>query len=218
MKLIQEQVKRLLDRNALVLAGFALLGIIMSSTVDASAHSEVGLLVTLMKQEELLILFIVIVTELAKSSVIQDKQSKRMEFLLANGVRPRQLIGQYTSSLYLTTLVLLLPALMVYVISAFFQQEKGLLAWLGVTLFIVGLLDTLLVVYYILYTVNLNKLNGIQMKAILFSILLMMISFALYQYYPMIECYLGIKLVILTLAILIISRLTTTERIVRSYY
>ncbi|MDK6689806.1 hypothetical protein QP246_10260, partial [Aerococcus urinae] len=96
-------------------------------------------------------------------------------------VRPRQLIGQYTSSLYLTTLVLLLPALMVYVISAFFQQEKGLLAWLGVTLFIVGLLDTLLVVYYILYTVNLNKLNGIQMKAILFSILLMMISFALYQ-------------------------------------
>lgn len=87
MKLIQEQIKTLLDRNALVLAGFALLGSIMSSTIAVSTNSEGGSLIALMEQEGFLILFIVIVTELAKSSVIQDKQSKRMEFLLANGVR-----------------------------------------------------------------------------------------------------------------------------------
>lgn len=215
MKLIQEQVKTLLDRNALILAAFAFLGVWLSSSIQASPHDSMAML---MKIEGLLFLFMVIVTELSKSLIIRDKQSKRMEFMLANGVGQQTLVKQYVSTLFMTSFLLLIPTLGVYVFSAFVQANLALVIWSGVSFLLIGPLACLWVTDYILYTENLNRLNGIQMKTIMFMLLLMIVSFIIYRSIPMIELYLGIKVMILGIATLILSHRTTTERIVRSYY
>ena len=215
MRLVQEQIKTLLDRNSFILAGFAFLGVLLSSSIQAPSHDSVAML---MKIDGFLLLFMVIVTELSKSLIIRDKQSKRMEFMLANGVGQQDLVKQYVSTLFLTSFVLLIPALVVYFFSALIQNNLALVLWIGVSLFLIGPLACLWVTDYILYTEDLNRLIGIQMKSIAFMIILMFVSFVIYHSIPMIELYLGIKVIILGIATLILSHLTTTERIVRSYY
>ncbi|MGX7092375.1 hypothetical protein [Hutsoniella sourekii] len=215
MRLLQEQVKTLMDRNAFVLAGFAFLGIWLSSSIKATPNDSIAML---MKIEGLLLLFMVIMTELSKSSIIRDKQSKRMEFMLANGVGQQELVKQYVSTLYLSSFLLLIPALTIYVFSALVQNNIVMVLWAGVSLLIPGPLACLWISYYILYTEDLNRLNGIQMKAIAFNLFLMIVSLVIYHSVPVIELYLGIKVILLGIATLILSHRITTERIVRSYY
>ncbi|RLK63909.1 hypothetical protein D3H64_01825 [Atopobacter sp. AH10] len=215
MKLIQSQINSLLDRNAFVLAGFAFLGVWLSSSIQAPPHDPMAML---MKIEGLILLFMVIVTELSKSLIIRDKQSKRTEFMLANGVDQQTLVKQYVSTLFLTSFLLLIPALGVYVFSALIQNNLTMILWFGASFLILAPLACLWVTYYILYTEDLNRLNGIQMKAIAFILFLMIVSFIIYHSIPMIELYLGIKVIMMGIATLILNHLTTTERIVRSYY
>ena len=149
MRLIQEQVKTLLDQNSFILAGFAFLGVLLSSSIQVPSSDLVAML---MKIDGLLLLFMVIVTELSKSLIIRDKQSKRMEFMLANGVGQQDLVKQYVLTLFLTSFLLFIPALVVYFFSALIQGNLALVLWIGVSLLLIGSLACLWVTDYILYT------------------------------------------------------------------
>lgn len=80
------------------------------------------------------------------------------------------------------------------------------------------ILYTILIVYLILFTRNMNRVNGLQITMIIFSIIMNLIAIELYRLTNMIELYLIVKVCILMLCIGYLSIKTNGERIVVSYY
>ena len=70
----------------------------------------------------------------------------------------------------------------------------------------------------ILYTVNMNKINGLQIRLLVLMLGILGLSFFLYQRTSMVELYLLSKFLILGALVVFLGRKTSKERIVVSYY
>lgn len=211
LNLVREDLKKLLDKNAILMAFMALIFTFISSFVGGNEENSKALF-ELMKIEGILILFLMFLTELAKSTLVNDKISKKIEFILANGVNKWILIKKYIISLFVAVCIILTPSLIV----SFLNINVTILLILNFV--ISSILYTGLVVLIILYTVNMNKINGLQIQLLILSILIIGLCFTLYNFLNVLELYLICKFFILTSILASLGINTKNERIVVSYY
>ena len=209
MILVINDLKKLLDKNALLMSLMALICSFM-----ALYFNDVGSqgFIDIIKIDGILILFLMFGVELAKNTLVSDKISKKLEFLLANGLSIKKILGKYLFSIYLGTLIIVLPSLILNLVNL------DLSLTIGINLITSSFLYTLIIVLIILDTRNMNKVNSLQIRLIGLSLLVMIASILVYNFTNSLAFYLLTKLLILGSIIIILGINTNKERIVVSYY
>lgn len=212
MKLVINDLRKLLDKNALLMALMALFCSFMSLFLGDGGGPEANKIIDIIKIDGILILFVIFGSELAKSTIGADKISKRIEFLLANGFSIGKILVNYLLSIYLGTLIIVLPSLILNLL------KIGISSGVLLNFLLTSLVYTTIIVLLILHTTNMNKINSLQIRLIGLSIEIIMISLVVYKLTNMIELYLISKILILSLIIVFLYKKTNKERIVVSYY
>lgn len=207
LKLIGLDLKKSLDKNALLMGFFGLV-----FTYLSSFSLEEGNLARLMGTEGLAILFLIFTLEFSKGTLQEDKARKKIEFVFANGLGINFLVIKYFGAIYLASLITLLPALI-------FFAFKTRIHILEIFNFILtsGLYTNFLILK-ILNTGNMNKMAGIQNKIILLGILILMVSINIYIFTSMIKLYLISKFLILFAINIFVALRTNKERIGVTYF
>ena len=212
MNLIISDLRKLLDKNALLMALMALFCSFMALFLGDGGGPETNIVTDIIKIDGILILFVIFGAELAKNTIGADKISKRIEFLLANGLSIGKILINYLLSIYLGTLIIVLPSLILNLL------KIGISSGVLLNFLLTSMLYTTIIVLLILHTTNMNKINSLQIRLIGLSIGIMMISLVVYKLTNMIELYLISKILILSLIIVFLYKKTNKERIVVSYY
>lgn len=211
IELLKEDLKRLLDKNAIFMSFLAVIFNIATYFVGAKEGARSGF-GSIFRTEGIVIIFLIYVLEFAKVTLTMDKITKKIEFLLANGVKNDLIISKYILSLYFATFIVLLPTFII----TFINLKIELILILNLALS--SILYTILIVYLILFTRNMNRINGLQITMINFSIIINLIAIEVYRLTDMVELYLIVKICILLTCIGYLSIKTSGERIVVSYY
>lgn len=211
IELLKEDLKRLLDKNTIFMSFLAVIFNIATYFVGAKEGARSGF-GSIFRTEGIVIIFLIYVLEFAKVTLTMDKITKKIEFLLANGVKNDLIISKYILSLYFATFIVLIPTFIITFINV--KIELVLI----LNLVFSSILFTILIVYLILFTRNMNRINGLQITMIIFSIVINLIAIEAYRLANMVELYLIVKVCILMLCIGYLSIKTSGERIVVSYY
>lgn len=212
MKLVINDLRKLLDKNALLMSLMALIFSFMALFFADGGSQEINKVMNIVKIDGILILFVMFGVELAKNTLVSDKISKKLEFLLANGLSIKKILIKYLFSIYLGTLIIVLPSLILNLL----KFESSLIIILN--LLVSSFLYTLIIVLIILDTRNMNKVNSLQIRLIGLSLLVMIASILVYNFTNSLFCYLITKLLILGSIIIFLGINTNKERIVVSYY
>ena len=212
MILVINDLRKLLDKNALLMSLMALICSFMALFFADGGSQEINKVIDIIKIDGILILFVMFGVELAKNTLVSDKISKKLEFLLANGLSIKKILVKYLFSLYLGTLIIVLPSLILNLV----KLDLSLI--IGLNLIISSFLDTLIIVLIILCTRNMNKVNSLQIRLIGLSLVIMIISSLVYNFTNSLTFYLITKFIILGSVIIILGINTNKERIVVSYY
>lgn len=208
LKLIGLDLKKSLDKNALLMGFFGLVFTYLSSFFLEEGRK----LSRLMGTEGLALLFLIFALEFSKGTLQEDKARKKIEFVLANGVGIKFLVIKYFGAIYLSSLITLLPAILLFS----FKTRISVLEILNFLL--TASLYTNFLILKILNTVNMNKMAGIQNKIILLGILILMVSINIYIFTSMIKLYLISKfLILISINIFVVLR-TNKERIGVTYF
>ncbi|MFR8744875.1 MAG: hypothetical protein ACLVEW_06585 [Peptoniphilus sp.] len=208
LKLIGLDLKKSLDKNALLMGFFGLVFTYLSSF---SLEKDTSLS-RLMGTEGLAILFLIFALEFSKGTLQEDKARKKIEFVLANGLGIKFLVIKYFGAIYLASLLTLLPAFIFFV----FKTRIGVFEIFNFLL--TSGLYTIFLILKILNTVNMNKMAGIQNKIILLGILILMVSINIYIFTSMIKLYLISKFLILIAINIFVALRTNKERIGVTYF
>lgn len=208
LKLIGLDLKKSLDKNALLMGFFGLVFTYLSSFSLEEGTS----LSRLMGTEGLALLFLIFALEFSKGTLQEDKARKKIEFVLANGLGIKFLVIKYFGAIYLASLITLLPALIFFV----FKTRIGVLEILNFLL--TSGLYTNFLILKILNTGNMNKMAEIQNKIILLGVLILMVSINIYIFTSMIKLYLISKFLILFAINIFVALRTNKERIGVTYF
>ena len=211
LDLIKNDVEKIIDKNALLMALMAFIFTLIPVLVGQSTINN-EIIMQILKSDGLVMLFIIFALELAKSTIVNDKISKRIEFILANGVSKNKIIINYIASLYFSTLIILAPSI---VLSLY---TMSLSIYLIFNILLTSLIYTLLVVYTILYITNMNKINKLQIILPFVHIIIIAISYIAYRLYGSFELYFIIKGLFLIGLLTFLGINTKNERIVITYY
>lgn len=211
IELLKEDLKRLLDKNTIFMSFLAVIFNIATYFVGAKEGARSGF-GSIFRTEGIVIIFLIYVLEFAKVTLTMDKITKKIEFLLANGVKNDLIISKYILSLYFATFIVLIPTFIITFINV--KIELVLI----LNLVFSSILFTVLIVYLILFTRNMNRVNGLKISMIIFSIVINLIAIEVYRITNVVELYLIVKVCILVLCIGYLSIKTSGERIVVSYY
>ncbi len=212
MKLVINDLRKLLDKNAALMSLMALICSFMALYFGDGGSQEINKVMNIVKIDGILILFVMFGVELSKNTLVDDKISKKLEFLLANGLSIKKILIKYLFSIYLGTLIIVLPSLILNLL----KFESSLIIILN--LLVSSFLYTLIIVLIILDTRNMNKVNSLQISLIGLSLLVMIASILVYNFTNSLEFYLITKFFILGSVIIILGINTNKERIVVSYY
>ena len=208
LKLIGLNLKKTMDKNALLMSFFALVFTIISSL---SLEKDTNLS-RLMGTEGLALLFLIFALEFSKGILQEDKIRKKIEFFLSNGVGIKFLVIKYFGAIYLASFLTLLPSLIFFA----FKTKIGVLEIFNFLL-TAGLYTNFLILK-ILNTENMNKMAGIQNKIILPGALILVISTNIYIFTSVIELYLISKFLILIVINIFMVLRTNKERIGVTYF
>ena len=206
MILVINDLRKLLDKNAALICSF------MALFFGDGGSQEINKVMNIVKIDGILILFVMFGVELAKNTLVSDKISKKLEFLLANGLSIKKILIKYLFSIHLGTLIIVLPSLILNLL----KFESSLIIILN--LLVSSFLYTLIIVLIILDTRNMNKVNSLQIRLIGLSLVVMISSYLVYNFTNSLPGYLITKLLILGSIIIILGINTNKERIVVSYY
>lgn len=211
LDLIKNDIEKILDKNALLMALMAFIFTLIPALIGESAINN-EMIMQILKSDGLVMMFIIFAIELAKSTIVNDKISKRIEFILANGVSKDKIIINYIASLYFSTLIILAPSIVlsIYTIS--------LSIYLIFNTLITSLIYTLLIIYTILYITNMNKINSLQISLAILHIIILSVSYITYIFTNILALYFIIKALILTVLIVLLGINTKNERILTTYY
>lgn len=208
LKLIGLDLKKILDRNALLMSFFGLIFTLLSREALEKNTS----LSRLMGLEGLALLFLVFALEFSKGTLQEDKARKKLEFVLANGVSIKFLLEKYFGTLFFSSLITLLPSLIFFV----FKTRIGVLETLNFLL-TAGLYTSFLILK-ILNTENMNKMAGLQKKTFFLGGLVLIVSTNIYIFTSVIKLYLISKFLILIFANIFVAIKTSKERIAVTYF
>lgn len=209
MKLVINDLRKLLDKNSALMSLMALICSFMALYFNDGGSQGV---IDTIKIDGILILFVMFGVELAKNTLVSDKISKKLEFLLANGLSIKKILIKYFFSIYLGTLIIVLPSLILNLL----KFESSLIIILN--LLVSSFIYTLIIVLIILDTRNMNKVNSLQIRLIGLSLVVMISFYLVYNFTNSLPGYLITKLLILGSVIIILGINTNKERIVVSYY
>jgi len=212
MKLVINDLRKLLDKNALLMSLMALICSFMALFFADGGSQEINKVIDTIKIDGILILFVMFGVELAKNTLVDDKISKKLEFLLANGLSIKKILAKYLFSIYLGALIIVLPSLVLNLV------KLDLSLTIGINLIISSFLYTLIIVFVILNTRNMNKINSLQIRLIGLSLAIMITSAIVYNFTNSFTFYFLTKFIILASIIIFLGININKERIVISYY
>lgn len=211
LDLIKNDIGKILDKNALLMAFMAFIFTLIPALIGESANNN-EMIMQILKSDGLVMMFIIFAIELAKSTIVNDKISKRIEFILANGVSKDKIIINYIASLYFSTLIILAPSIVLSI------YKISLSIYLIFNTLITSLIYTLLIIYTILYITNMNKINSLQISLAILHIIILSASYITYIFTNILALYFIIKALILTVLIVLLGINTKNERILTTYY
>ena len=211
LDLIKNDIEKILDKNALIMAFMAFIFTLIPALIGESAINN-EMIMQILKSDGLVMMIIIFAIELAKSTIANDKISKRTEFILANGVSKNKIIINYIASLYYSTLIILAPSI---VLSLY---TMSLSIYLIFNTLITSLIYTLLIIYTILYITNMNKINSLQISLAILHIIILSASYITYIFTNILALYFIIKALILIVLIVLLGINTKNERILTTYY
>lgn len=212
MKLVINDLRKLLDKNALLMSLMALICSFMALFFADGGSQEINKVMNIVEIDGILILFVMFGVELAKNTLVSDKISKKLEFLLANGLSIKKILAKYLFSIYLGALIIVLPSLVLNLV------KLDLSVTIGINLIISSFLYTLIIVFVILNTRNMNKINSLQIRLIGLSLAIMITSAIVYNFTNSFTFYFLTKFIILASIIIFLGININKERIVISYY
>ncbi|MEQ3346498.1 hypothetical protein [Peptoniphilus senegalensis] len=208
LKLINIDLKKILDKNAVLMAFFALVFSLLSN-FSINSMKEVS---KIMRVEGISLLFLIFSLEFSKETLQEDKARKKLEFLLANGVSIKFLLEKYFGTLFFASFITLLPSLIFFA----FKTKIEVLEILNF-LVTAGLYTSFLILK-ILNTENMNKMAGIQKKIFFLGGLVLIVSTNIYIFTSVIKLYLISKFLILIFANIFVAINTSKERIGVTYF
>lgn len=211
LDLIKNDIEKILDKNALLMALMAFIFTLIPALIGESTINN-EMIMQILKSDGLVMMFIIFAIELAKSTIVNDKISKRIEFILANGVSKNKIIINYIASLYFSTLIILAPSIVLSI------YTMSLSIYLIFNTLITGLIYTLLIIYTILYITNMNKINRLQISLAILHIIILSASYITYMFTNILALYFIIKALILIALIVLLGINTKNERILTTYY
>ena len=211
LDLIKNDIEKILDKNALLMAVMAFIFTLIPALIGESAINN-EMIMQILKSDGLVMMFIIFAIELAKSTIVNDKISKRIEFILANGVSKNKIIINYIASLYFSTLIILAPSIVLSI------YTMSLSIYLIFNTLITSLIYTLLIIYTILYITNMNKINSLQISLAILHIIILSASYITYMFTNILALYFIIKALILIALIVLLGINTKNERILTTYY
>ncbi|WP_058260414.1 hypothetical protein [Fenollaria timonensis] len=211
LDLIKNDIEKNLDKNALLMALMAFIFTLIPVLVGQSTINN-EIIMQILKSDSLVMLFIIFALELAKSTIVNDKISKRIEFILANGVSKNKIIINYIASLYFSTLIILAPSIVLS------MYTMSLSIYLIFNMLITSLIYTLLIIYTILFITNMNKINRLQINFAVLHIIILSVSYITYIFTNVLALYFIIKALILIVFLILLGINTKNERIVTTYY
>lgn len=211
LNLIKNDIEKNLDKNAILMVLMAFIFTLIPVLVGESAINN-EIIIQILKSDGFLMLYIIFAIELAKSTIVNDKISKRIEFILANGVSKNKIIINYIASLYFSTLIILAPSIVLS------MYTMSLSIYLIFNILITSLIYTLLIIYTILFITNMNKINRLQINFAVLHIIILSVSYITYIFTNVLALYFIIKALILIVLLVLLGINTKNERIVTTYY
>lgn len=211
LNLIKNDIEKNLDKNAILMALMAFIFTLIPVLVGESAINN-EIIIQILKSDGFLMLYIIFAIELAKSTIVNDKISKRIEFILANGVSKNKIIINYIASLYFSTLIILAPSIVLS------MYTMSLSIYLIFNMLITSLIYTLLIIYTILFITNMNNINRLQINFAVLHIIILSVSYITYIFTNVLALYFIIKALILIVFLILLGINTKNERIVTTYY
>lgn len=211
LDLIKNDIEKILDKNALLMAIMAFIFTLIPALIGESTINN-EMIMQILKSDGLVMMFIIFAIELAKSTIVNDKISKRIEFILANGVSKNKIIINYIASLYFSTFIILAPSIVLSI------YTMSLSIYLIFSTLITSLIYTILIIYTILFITNMNKINRLQISLAVLHIIILSVSYITYMFTNILALYFIIKALILIVLIVLLGINTKNERILTTYY
>lgn len=158
-------------------------------------------------------LYIIFACELSKDLLQMEKITRRIEWLIANGTRLQSILINHTVSLWISTLLLLMPLLGITIYKIGSPDVAQILDFFTFTL-----LSSIIINAVILVIRDMNKYKGISLRISVFYFFILIIESMFYSWSNNFILTVIIKYVISLCVSVFVLRMSTKERIVMAYY
>lgn len=158
-------------------------------------------------------LYIIFACELSKDLLQMEKITRRIEWLIANGTRLQSILINHTVSLWISTLLLLMPLLGITIYKIGSPDVAQILDFFTFTL-----LSSIIINAVILVIRDMNKYKGIALRISVFYFFILIIESMFYSWSNNFILTVIIKYVISLCVSVFVLRMATKERIVMAYY
>ena len=158
-------------------------------------------------------LYIIFACELSKDLLQMEKITRRIEWLIANGTRLQSILINHTVSLWISTLLLLMPLLGITIYKIGSPDVAQILDFFTFTLF-----SSIIINAVILVIRDMNKYKGISLRISVFYFFILIIESMFYSWSNNFILTVIIKYVISLCVSVFVLRMATKERIVMAYY
>ena len=158
-------------------------------------------------------LYIIFACELSKDLLQMEKITRRIEWLIANGTRLQSILINHTVSLWISTLLLLMPLLGITIYKIGSPDVAQILDF-----FTLILLHIININAVILVIRDMNKYKGISLRISVFYFFILIIESMFYSWSNNFILTVIIKYVISLCVSVFVLRMATKERIVMAYY
>lgn len=158
-------------------------------------------------------LYIIFACELSKDLLQMEKITRRIEWLIANGTRIQSILINHTVSLWISTLLLLMPLLGITIYKIGSPDVAQILDFFTFTL-----LSSIIINAVILVIRDMNKYKGISLRISVFYFFILIIESMFYSWSNNFILTVIIKYVISLCVSVFVLRMATKERIVMAYY
>ena len=158
-------------------------------------------------------LYIIFACELSKDLLQMEKITRRIEWLIANGTRLQSILINHTVSLWISTLLLLMPLLGITIYKIGSPDVAQILDFFTFTL-----LSSIIINAVILGIRDMNKYKGISLRISVFYFFILIIESMFYSWSNNFILTVIIKYVISLCVSVFVLRMATKERIVMAYY
>ena len=158
-------------------------------------------------------IYIIFACELSKDLLQMEKITRRIEWLIANGTRLQSILINHTVSLWISTLLLLMPLLGITIYKIGSPDVAQILDFFTFTL-----LSSIIINAVILVIRDMNKYKGISLRISVFYFFILIIESMFYSWSNNFILTVIIKYVISLCVSVFVLRMATKERIVMAYY